>query len=347
MILLLVPIPVVSGQSEYIYELSWSYENKGVDVYELTLKDLGIRVFQNTSSQTVMMNPGYAEWEFVELNPGFLKAAPVEEISISPGEEYTVTARFNIHSEPRIVPELYDLNATWEPSPEMLGYIEPNELYPWDIPDIINLANNLTEGEETVLGKTLSIIEWFGEYSTYSVNALPKRPWATVRDPRGDCDDLGLLFVSMCRSQGIPAFLQGGLVLGESLQLDETDWEGHYSYIFDGAGWHAWAMVYSHPHGWLPVDLTMTDGLRPVDAINEAYYWRESTIIAWNITSHDYVLDEENQRDAFIENDIYWVQTDRWIVEEKEVNTRYTLFGAVIGFALVFYLSWRRTNAGG
>jgi transglutaminase-like putative cysteine protease len=88
-----------------------------------------------------------------------------------------------------------------------------------------------------------------------------------IRDPRGDCDDLSLLFISMCRSQCIPAYLQADVVFSDSIRIDKTDWNGHYHYVFEGAGWHAWVMVYIPPWGWLPVDLTMLGGMNPVETI--------------------------------------------------------------------------------
>ena len=69
----------------------------------------------------------------------------------------------------------------------------------------------------------MRLVDWFSEYSSYIENEVPKRPEAMIRDPRGDCDDLGLLFISMCRSQGIPAFLQGGVVFSDSLDLELAD----------------------------------------------------------------------------------------------------------------------------
>lgn len=346
LLILLVPIPSASCQS--VYEMTWRYENKGSEVYDLTIKDLGVPVFMNTSSQTVRMTVNYTDWRIIELNEGFLKRIPVTPVSIGPGEKYTVKVEYFLYSDSVTPPKLDGESASGHIPEGMEDYLESSELYNWNISDITRLAGNLTRNEETVLGKTLSIIEWFGEYTTYTVNELPKRPWATVRDPRGDCDDFGLLFVSMCRSQGIPAFLQGGVVLSETLQLDETDWNGHYRYVFDGVGWHAWAMVYIPPWGWLPVDLILTEGMRPVDAIKEAYYWRESTFTMWNITSHDYVIDEVSQRNALIEKNIYWTQRDTKIdLAYEQEDPGYLFLGAAIGIPVAFFILLRRISAEG
>lgn len=344
LLFLLVPIPLASCQTEYAYEMIWTYENRGNETYVLTKKDMGVPVFMNTSHQQVRMELVYENWDLVELNKGFLKAVNVEPMSVDPGETVGVTAHFYITSEAMSPPKLNGNIALGLDAipPELNVFIEKNDLFPKDNPELAVWAVAITHTEDTVLGKTLKLVEWFGEFSVYTVNELPKRQWATLRDPRGDCDDLALLFISFCRSLGIPAYLQGGILFSETMQLDETDWDGHYRYIFDKVGWHAWAMVYIPPWGWLPVELTMSDGMRPVDAITDAYYWRDSTVVTWNITSHDYVQDEINQREILMGNDIYWVQRDSGVIPEvDDDSTLYIIAGILAVTVLLVYLRKR------
>ena len=309
----------------------------------MSFKDLGVPVFQESSFQSVEMETGYEESVLVVLEDGFLKLVPTSPVLVPVGETYTVHASYTIDSGQRPVPSINKQTAeSLEQVPkELESYTLPNALFPSDDPEITVLASELTNGEDTVLGKVLNLLDWFDTYSSYIVTEVPKPPQQTIRDPRGDCDDLSLLFITMCRSQGIPAFLQAGVVLSESLMIDETDWGGHYRYVFDGAGWHAWAMVYIPPWGWLPVDLIMLGGMDPLETVSEAYYWRENTIIAWNITSHDYVQDEINQRDALIDSEVVFTQRDTMVVENKE-DKPYILYGVAVAFvALVFYLRIR------
>lgn len=348
LLILLVPIPMARCESDILYEMIWGYENKGESPYNMTIKDLGVPVFPNTTSQTVRMELAYGEWGLIELENGFLKAVPVEPAVIPAGEDYSVIAQYFFNVSAKQTPVLSNEEALGldEIPVELIGYTEANELYPSDNEEIVELAAEITSGETSVLGKTMRMVDWFRDYSSYMVNEIPKRPGAMVRDPRGDCDDLGLLFISMCRSQGIPAYLQGGVVFSETLDLDMTEWDGHYRFIFDEAGWHAWVMVYIPPWGWLPVDLTMIDGMRPVEAITEAYYWRDSTVVMWNITSHDYVLDDENQRQTFIENDIYWTETNTWARKTEEKTPNQLWIGVVVVGALLLVLM-RKISSGG
>ncbi|MCW4014073.1 MAG: transglutaminase-like domain-containing protein, partial [Candidatus Bathyarchaeota archaeon] len=311
LLLLIGTVPV----SAYTYEMTWSYENQGTTPYNMSQKDHGVPVFPDTMYQTVTMETSF-DGELAELEPGFLKMVPFSTVLVPIDETYTITATYQIESESKPVPSLgKQLAETPEQIPLNLhDYTQPNALYPSDNTEIIEIATRITVGEETVYGQVLKLIDWFEENATYVVTEEPKRPEYTVRDPRGDCDDLSLLFITMCRSRGIPAYLQAGVVLSESIDIDETDWDGHYHYVFDGVGWHAWAMVYIPPWGWLPVDLTMLGGMSSSEAITEAFYWDQYTIVAWNITSHDYIMDETNQREALTESNIVFTQVDKQII---------------------------------
>ena len=323
--------------SAYNYEMTWSYQNKGDTAYKMSQKDLGVPVFPDTQYQTVSMETSF-EGKLVELEPGFLKMVPLTPVLVPIDETYTITATYQIESIPRTVPSLSkQLAETPEEIPiDLLEYTQPNALYPSENTEITELAARITKGEETVYGKILALIDWFEENSSYIVTEEPKRPEYMIRDPRGDCDDLSLLFITMCRSQGIPAYLQAGVVFSESLDIDETDWDGHYHYVFDGAGWHAWAMVFTPPWGWLPVDLTMLGGMSSSEAVTEAFYWYQYTVVVWNITSHDYIMDETNQREALTESNIVFTQIDKLIVEEKEEKP-YLLYGVAIAFVVISF----------
>jgi hypothetical protein len=340
---LLLLFTCISPASAYTYEMTWSYTNQGTETYYMSMKDRGVPVFPDTGYQTITMETSLNDTILLMLERDYLKIISSQPVQVHAGETYSIQATYQITSKQRQAPVISkDDSGTMTQIPEaLLNYTVANALYPVDNREIIELAEELASGEETVYGKVLDILEWFEDNSTYTVTELPRRPEYLVRDPRGDCDDLALLFITMCRSLGIPAYLQGGVVLSDTLMIDETDWDGHYRYVFDGAGWHAWAMVYVPPWGWLPVDLTKLGGFEASMAITDAYYWRESTIIAWNITSHDYIQDEVNQREALTASNVVFTQVDKMIVEEK-VGPPYLLYAAAILLAALFFTVWFR-----
>lgn len=61
----------------------------------------------------------------------------------------------------------------------------------------------------------------------------------------GNCNDIHALFISLCRSKGIPA----RLVLGQALEAPAGGVEA-----CDLCGYHCWAEFFVAGHGWLPAD---------------------------------------------------------------------------------------------
>jgi len=61
---------------------------------------------------------------------------------------------------------------------------------------------------------------------------------------RGNCTDFHSLFISMARSQGIPARFEIGFPLPSDKHAGEI------------AGYHCWADFYTQDHGWVPVDIS-------------------------------------------------------------------------------------------
>jgi transglutaminase-like putative cysteine protease len=61
---------------------------------------------------------------------------------------------------------------------------------------------------------------------------------------RGNCTDFHSVFISMARSQKIPARFEMGLSLPEDQNSGQI------------AGYHCWAEFYTHERGWFPVDIS-------------------------------------------------------------------------------------------
>jgi hypothetical protein len=61
---------------------------------------------------------------------------------------------------------------------------------------------------------------------------------------RGNCTDFHSVFISMSRSQKIPARFEMGLSLPEGQSSGQI------------AGYHCWAEFYTHDRGWFPVDIS-------------------------------------------------------------------------------------------
>ncbi|MBX7244455.1 MAG: transglutaminase domain-containing protein [Candidatus Sumerlaeaceae bacterium] len=85
------------------------------------------------------------------------------------------------------------------------------------------------------MGKNL-VYQYAREYST-----LDNISFYTASRRAGDCGQHGMLFIALCRLNGIPARWQSG-------------WE---SFEAKGNNMHDWTEFYVEPYGWLPADTDM------------------------------------------------------------------------------------------
>ena len=108
-------------------------------------------------------------------------------------------------------------------------------------PQIRALAERLTQGAATPLAKARRIFKWvddnFPWASAREYSTIENIPAYVLDNHHGDCGQVTLLFLTLCRSLGIPAHFQSGFMLhpGE---------ENH----------HDWGEIYVPEYGWVPVD---------------------------------------------------------------------------------------------
>jgi len=123
-------------------------------------------------------------------------------------------------------------------------YIDPNNV------DIKSTAQDISDQTDSnnsfILAKELFIwLKQNTDYEMHTINNEVQPASETMQLGTGDCDDLSFLYISLCRSLGIPArFIRGYLV-------EETD--GVVSAVA-----HAWTEVFVGGNignqGWIPVE---------------------------------------------------------------------------------------------
>ncbi|MGQ9582033.1 MAG: transglutaminase-like domain-containing protein [Thermoplasmatota archaeon] len=98
-------------------------------------------------------------------------------------------------------------------------------------PAVTQLAQRLAGGASNVLEKVSRIYEYINSHIKYMSNSPeePKDPARTLSDGNGDCDDQSYLMGSLLRAQGVPAWMELGLLYDSSKRA----WGGH-----------AWLRVY-------------------------------------------------------------------------------------------------------
>ncbi|MBT3720985.1 transglutaminase domain-containing protein [archaeon] len=114
--------------------------------------------------------------------------------------------------------------------------------------DIIAKASELATGEDDLYQVVFNLAEWTLnniEYNLTTLTAEASEPSSWVLQNRyGVCDEITNLFISFCRSLGIPARFVSGISYTNS-DLFESEW-----------GLHGWAEVYFPEHGWVSFDPT-------------------------------------------------------------------------------------------
>lgn len=108
-------------------------------------------------------------------------------------------------------------------------------------PRLRELAARLTEGETNPLLQARRIFRWVNDHfpwaSAREYSTIENIPEYVLDNGHGDCGQVSLLFITLCRICGIPAHFQSGFM------VHPGDW-----------GMHDWAEIYLEGIGWIPVD---------------------------------------------------------------------------------------------
>jgi transglutaminase-like putative cysteine protease len=105
-------------------------------------------------------------------------------------------------------------------------------------PDVVRLSKDIVGDEDNVYLVLRSIYDWIRDNIAYSTSSgHPQDALETMSKRKGDCDDQSILFCSLARAAGVPAWLQ----LGAMYVTFEKSWGGHawlqaYVPLRDGGG---------------------------------------------------------------------------------------------------------------
>lgn len=114
--------------------------------------------------------------------------------------------------------------------------------------DIRELADEIVGDEDDAVRVAYLLGSWVKDNIRYDLNTVTADASQTSQwvldNGEGVCDELTSLFISMLRSQGIPARFVSGVAYTNLEELD-SPW-----------GPHGWAEVYLPEVGWVPYDVT-------------------------------------------------------------------------------------------
>jgi transglutaminase-like putative cysteine protease len=163
------------------------------------------------------------------------------------------------------------VEAAWNPA-DFAHYLQPTRLGPTD-GEVKKLADRITQGQTTVLGKARAIYDW----ACVNMYRDPETRGCGAGDvclllarPGGKCADISSVYIALARAAGVPAREIFGIRLGKKAEENITTWQ------------HCWVEFYLPGTGWIPVDpadvrkamltekLTLDD---PKTADHRAYFW--------------------------------------------------------------------------
>jgi transglutaminase-like putative cysteine protease len=347
-LIILVQLVPVHAATQYKYTLTYVFENRGGTATTLERDDLAVPLFINSPSQIITvisatppLGPTYTDEDGNSL------ADPNMGLSIPANGNLTYTVIYSISPSGLQNPQIDSSKAGTAsdiPTVLVLNYTATTETFWSNNTEIAALARRITAGETTVLGELVHLVAWFHANVTYATHELPLYPNQTLNQRQGDCDDQSILLISMLRSLGIPSYLEIGVVFNSGIDSSETIWDGHLAISEKGLGWHGWAMVYTPPWGWIPVDLTYTSENDPLRIIQNAAEYTPVVVSAMKVSNQVYTTLSVQTRQRITSSTIYVTSTETvgglqpsWI--DPTMITLGLVVAAAIGF--MFYTSRR------
>jgi transglutaminase-like putative cysteine protease len=143
-----------------------------------------------------------------------------------------------------IVREKFPARETaWDPA-DYEPYLSKTRLGPID-GEVKILADSITAGENSVLGKAKAIYDWTCENTYRDPNTRGcgmGDVYRLLQEPGGKCADISSIYVALARAAGVPTREVFGIRQGRENTQDISKWQ------------HCWAEFYLPGYGWVPVD---------------------------------------------------------------------------------------------
>ncbi|NQX92575.1 MAG: transglutaminase [Flavobacteriales bacterium] len=168
-------------------------------------------------------------------------------------ESDQLNGRHNIRYSFRVMSEAvaYDIpdDLPWQQEyhPSITPYLDPTSTIQSNHPRIIERCGNILSDDELPLKETIQKL--FDD-----VNALPSRPFKGLTDAlttlklgEASCNGKSRLLIAMCRNQGIPSRLVGGLILEPGTKKTSHQWIE----IYLGGQWVPFDALNGH-FGFIP-----------------------------------------------------------------------------------------------
>ncbi len=348
LLIVLVQLAPAHAATQYKYTLTYTFENHGSTATTLEKDDLSVPLFINSSSQTVTVTSATPSLGLAYPDDdGNLLSDPNMGLSIPANGKISYTVVYMITPSGLTNPQIDTSKAGTDadiPAGLVANYTTTTETFWSNNTEITALAKSITADQTTTLGKLVALVSWFHTNVNYATHELPLYPNQTLTTKQGDCDDQSILLISLLRSLGIPSYLEIGVVLNSGIDSSETIWDGHLAISEKGLGWHGWAMVYTPPWGWIPVDLTYTTETDPLKMVQNAPEYTPVVVSAMKISKQVYTTLSVQTRQRIASSPLYVTSTETVeSVQPTWIDPTMIGLGVVVAAAIgfMFYTSRR------
>ena len=268
--------------------------------------------------------PSQQEIQLLHADPAPLHSSPSEaphrslyfEQKVRSGSPTVFTIEYSYLSRPRL--NLLEAETVTNDLPETVRpYLREEPPHIQFLPELETETARLVGEEKNPLRKAQRIYQWMCRRFRYSF----AREYYTLRNisqyayqkQYGDCGQLALLFITMCRMEGIPARWESGWML------------------YPGAvNLHDWCGIYLAPYGWVPVDVNMgVEATHTWDFLEEPAAERIRRFYLGSLDAYRLIVNTEEGRELdppkrFVRSDT--VDFQRGEVETREDNLYYDRF---------------------
>ncbi len=252
------PVIYEATPTKINYELSYGYRvnSTGMGLYEITYFCDTPEVLLGTTTYTLLYNNEYQTRTLVNNTFIYWNISSKDEKTFELGITTEVEAASfliaDLNGEDaltiRQINEMYPkiLNQyTRLQTNETIRFIDPHD------PDITIIANEVLLNSKTnnsfLLAKSLfSWLKQHVQYQTHPNEKVVRSAALTLSKKQGDCDDLSFLYISLCRTLGIPARFVRGYLLTENFNGTVTVTAHAWTEVFVG--------VTDSLDGWIPIE---------------------------------------------------------------------------------------------
>ncbi len=299
-----------NGEATYLYTSTTRYVNHGTTALLLPEGFRALHQFPNTSWQTTSLHAiSHPAPSTNDLDGNSLLVVPLPPVA--PKGNVTLSYALHIVRAARVIPEIAvsaSLDVDSIPR-DLEAYCVTDGPWQGDTAVLQALAAELhgsAVNASNVLQLVTHLADWIGANVAAVSDDVPRSPVETYTHRQGDCDDQASLLVALCRILKIPAYLQIGCVRSTGAPKASTYWDQHVTAVLRNLRYHAWALIYVPPWGWLPFDMTLGwTASDPLTVVTAAVVWKRDVIVMFDVIQSDWAGLGRAQKTYVTTNPLY------------------------------------------